>query len=296
MHSLKLPLLQFNMTVPSTNIEYMWAVVGGPKAGIYRDSDCPRMKCGKSSPPLPIAVQCISQQEAQLVCRTLQPIINALPADLTSCQLLTALRGSPDVRSLLHDNEGFHAVVVGAPPGVHRTKKSVIRAEGTFRCPKTRYTASFWEALAFVVVKGIEIDMPPLSEPTETHNGGGVAAIADGVRTLQVDADPRSPAGPIIYTHIRSLRGLISSQYIPHANSDLSSQVESRAQPLGGIVAQYLAAHGYGLSDVDIILNCYRKSSSVEPFAGEQFVMHLAREGLPVAEGNFLLAMIRRQR
>ncbi|KAI6004459.1 hypothetical protein F5J12DRAFT_837097 [Pisolithus orientalis] len=263
------------MTVPSTNIEYMWAVVGGPKAGIYRDPDCPRMKCGKSSPPLPIAIQCISQQEAQLVCRTLQPIMNALPADLTSRELLTALRGSPDVRSLLHDNEGFHAVVVGAPPGVHRTKKSVIRAEGTFRCPKTRYTASFWEALAFIVVKGIEMDMPPLSEPTETHNGvgGGVAAIADG--TL------RFPAGPIIYTHIRSLRALRS---------------RSRAQPLGGIVAQYLAAHGYGLSDVDIILNCYRKSSSVEPFAGEQFVMHLAREGLPVAEGNFLLAMIRRQR
>ncbi|KAI6149627.1 hypothetical protein BKA82DRAFT_4308241 [Pisolithus tinctorius] len=102
------------------------------------------------------------------------------------------------------------------------------------------------------------------------------------------------PAGPIIYTHIHSLRGLLSSQYIPHVNSDLSSQVEARARPLGGIVAQCLASHGYGLSDVDIILDCYRQSHSMEPPVGNQFVMHLAWEGLPVAEGNFLLAMIRR--
>ncbi|KIO04658.1 hypothetical protein M404DRAFT_26113 [Pisolithus tinctorius Marx 270] len=114
--------LQFDMAVPSTNVEYMWAVIGGPVTGIYRDSDCPRMECGRASPPLPIAIQCISEREAQLVCRTLQPIVNALPANPSPTQLLAALGDSRNVRNLLHDDEGFHAVVIGAPPGVHRTR------------------------------------------------------------------------------------------------------------------------------------------------------------------------------
>ncbi|KAI6143937.1 hypothetical protein BKA82DRAFT_19959 [Pisolithus tinctorius] len=110
------------MAVPSTNIEYMWAVIGGLVTGIYQDLDCPHMECGRALPPLPIAIQCISKWEAQLVCRTLQPIMNTLPANLSPTQLLAALGNSRNMQNLLHDDEGFHAVVIGAPPGVHCTK------------------------------------------------------------------------------------------------------------------------------------------------------------------------------
>ncbi|KAI6140346.1 hypothetical protein BKA82DRAFT_4450763 [Pisolithus tinctorius] len=193
------------MAVPSTNVEYMWAVIGGLVTGIYRDSDCPRMECGRASPPLPIAIQCISEREAQLVCRTLQPIVNALPANPSPTQLLAALGDSRNMRNLLHDDEGFHAVVIGAPPGVHRTRESVTRAEGTFKYLKKRHTASFWEALAFVVVKGIEGLMPPLLTSTEMQSPT-VSALSKLTQTYQ---------------------------YVPHANSDLSSQVKSPCTWLG---------------------------------------------------------------
>ncbi|KIK79237.1 hypothetical protein PAXRUDRAFT_96879, partial [Paxillus rubicundulus Ve08.2h10] len=61
----------------------------------------------------------------------------------------------------------------------------------------------------------------------------------------------------------------------------------AHARPLGELVAHYLTAHGYGVSDVDTILQHYSQSMS-----RDQFVLLLVGEGMAVAEGNFLLDII----
>jgi len=60
----------------------------------------------------------------------------------------------------------------------------------------------------------------------------------------------RADVSPLIYTHIRNLCGVLSSNYywMP------TLQVEKLSQPLGALAAQYLASHGYGTSDVMTIL------------------------------------------
>ncbi|KIK80168.1 hypothetical protein PAXRUDRAFT_159355, partial [Paxillus rubicundulus Ve08.2h10] len=125
------------------------------------------MTCGQLSPPLPIAIQCVSLDEARHVPKALQGIVNSLPPNPDSTQLLTAFGDSPSIQTLLGDHDGLYVVVIGVPPGVHRTRsvvviriffqvkqkqynsESVSRAEGTFRYPICGYTMSFWEALAF---------------------------------------------------------------------------------------------------------------------------------------------------
>ncbi|KAL4064537.1 hypothetical protein J3A83DRAFT_4191256 [Scleroderma citrinum] len=109
------------------------------------------MNCGQSSPPLPIAIQCISVNEAKCVTKTLQTIVNSLPPNPDSIQLLDAF-----------DDGGFYAVVTGSPPGIHQTSESANQAEGSFKYPIHRHTQSFCEVLAFFLVKGINEHMLPL--------------------------------------------------------------------------------------------------------------------------------------
>ncbi|KIK82078.1 hypothetical protein PAXRUDRAFT_44408, partial [Paxillus rubicundulus Ve08.2h10] len=74
---------------------------------------------------------------------------------------------------------------------------------------------------------------------------------------------------PIIYMHIHIMHSIVSSQYLPQ--TDASHQVSAWARPLGKTAAHYLAAHGYGISDVDTIIQLCRQATS-----REQFVMLLA--------------------
>ncbi|KIJ59848.1 hypothetical protein HYDPIDRAFT_170548 [Hydnomerulius pinastri MD-312] len=320
------------------------------------------MTCGRSSPALPIAIQCVSLAEARRVAGTLQNIVNSLPMHPDTTQLLAAFGDSPLVRTLLEDTtgSGFYAVVIGVPPGVHRTSESAACAEGTFKYPIRRHSHSFWEALAFLLVKGINERMPPLLTSTEILNSSGasveaVDVLGDAFHTLsiaphtpestppprassaisrtssaQLRASPstpntpsprtqshassstphtpstpstpssisvhsphsdtlssssraRSELSPIVYSHIRNLRGIIASRHYPTS----MSQVLTRAQPLGGLAARYLASHGYSLPDVDVIIRTYRHAKT-----NEQFTMKLARDGMAVDELNFLLELI----
>lgn len=58
--------------------------------------------------------------EATKVINTFQPLVNSLPDGTDHKQLLTAF-DNPAVRTLISDEAGFYAVVLGSPPGIHRT-------------------------------------------------------------------------------------------------------------------------------------------------------------------------------
>ncbi|KIJ59846.1 hypothetical protein HYDPIDRAFT_32726 [Hydnomerulius pinastri MD-312] len=329
----------------SINTKYYWALVGGNSPGVYEH--CPHMTCGRSSPALPIAIQCVSLAEARRVAGTLQNIVNSLPMHPDTTQLLAAFGDSPLLYSRITD-EKFCA------------SESAACAEGTFKYPIRRHSHSFWEALAFLLVKGINERMPPLLTSTEILNSSGasveaVDVLGDAFHTLsiaphtpestppprassaisrtssaQLRASPstpntpsprtqshassstphtpstpstpssisvhsphsdtlssssraRSELSPIVYSHIRNLRGIIASRHYPTS----MSQVLTRAQPLGGLAARYLASHGYSLPDVDVIIRTYRHAKT-----NEQFTMKLARDGMAVDELNFLLELI----
>ena len=88
---------------------------------------------------------------------------------------------------------------------------------------------------------------------------------------------------PIIYSHIRNLRGIISSHYYPTS----TAPVQNLARPLGDLAARYLASHGYGAEVVNPIIEARGRVHS-----GEQLVTSLARRGMAVNEAKFLLVLI----
>ncbi|KIM50668.1 hypothetical protein SCLCIDRAFT_144904, partial [Scleroderma citrinum Foug A] len=286
----------------SSNTQYYWAVIGGKEPGVYWD--CPHISCGRPSPPLPFAIQCISFDKAKHVLRMLQRIVSPLQSQPSHQQLLAAFNNT-SVRGLLDDDTGFHSV-------------SARTAEGSFQYLKTRYTQLFWEALAFLIVKGISEHMPPLltageidSDSLQTPSGAmtSIDELGDMLQMLSIvpsspsltsssSLTPSSPhrlssppstsrvnVSPLIYSHVCNLRGIISSNYywMP------TSWVEEVVQPLGALAAQYLVSHGYGTSDVATIIQTYQCTPN-----NDQFVLDLARGGMAIAEARFLLVLIAR--
>lgn len=90
-----------------------------------------------------------------------------------------------------------------------------------------------------------------------------------------------SPA-PIVYIHVRTLRGVIESHYRPSA----SQHTASRASVLGDRAAAYLVAHGYTVASIDTIVRIRRRSSR------QQFPLELAARGMSLAEATYLHELI----
>ena len=80
----------------------------------------PQIDCGRLTPPLPLAIQCTSFEEAREVFSLLQGIVSSLVPQPSHHQLLAAFNNAT-VRGLLKNGPGFYAVVIGSPPGIHRT-------------------------------------------------------------------------------------------------------------------------------------------------------------------------------
>ena len=89
---------------------------------------------------------------------------------------------------------------------------------------------------------------------------------------------------PIIYTHIRNLRGVLESRYY---RSTVIPTVAPGFDTLGPHAQKYLIAHGYIESAVQIIVGAHRSSRT-----GEDFSFLLSRRGLPLTEGLFLWDLI----
>ncbi|KAI5981774.1 hypothetical protein EDD15DRAFT_2178670, partial [Pisolithus albus] len=121
----------------------------------------PAMRCGRSSPPLPIAIQCLSLTEAKMVNDRLQPILQQAPSNPHTSDLIKILGQSEVVHQLFSNRTGnFYPVVVGQPAGIHRTKESALSSLQGFAFPCWQEMPTFWDALAFMIVKGIKELLP----------------------------------------------------------------------------------------------------------------------------------------
>ena len=182
-------------------------------------------------------------------------------------------------------------------------------AEGSWKYIITRRTETFWEALAFIIVKGISNRMPALLTAADIASDAvsSVDELEDVFETLSVTPSspsftlsssvaPASPpassplsstsradASPLIYTHVRNLRGILSSNYYRTS----TSRVEDQAQPLGALAMQYLASHGYGTADVTTIVRIHQQARN-----NDQFVLDLVKYGMTITEVRFLLLLI----
>lgn len=76
-----------------------------------------------------------------------------------------------------------------------RRRASAIRSEASFANPFWKHTRSFWEALAFVVVKGLECRMPPLTTSVELMTSEG-----------NFETDVRSPIMTLSFRQPQTLR------------------------------------------------------------------------------------------
>lgn len=170
-----------------------------------------------------------------------------------------------------------------------------------------------------MIVKGDVQDMPPLF--TSTPNSNTMHATIDGLgeqlghslnisslysasaslsstslsptssshRSISASIPARYEAStcptepsPIIYAHICSVRGIISSNYYPTS----TTSVRNAAHPLGDLAARYLAYHGYSVEIVELIIDARRC------YSGEQLIMFLVGRGMALNEAKFLLLLI----
>lgn len=170
-----------------------------------------------------------------------------------------------------------------------------------------------------MIVKGISQNMPPLltsseivgksessfdslgdrfhrsltispgrsSQTTSTSHSSGASFSSQGFSTSSSrpsTSTSQVDASPIIYAHVRNLRGIISSNYQPTSTSG----IRELAHPLGNLAARYLSSHGYGTEDVGYILQVYTDAEDTN-----QFITSLARKGMSVNEAKFLLLLIK---
>ncbi|KIK77027.1 hypothetical protein PAXRUDRAFT_17777 [Paxillus rubicundulus Ve08.2h10] len=300
----------------SINTKYYWALVGGNSPGVYEH--CPHMTCGRSSLVLPIPIQCVSLAEARRVAGMLQNIVNPLPMHPDTTQLLAAFGDSPlalafllvkginecmpplltstDILNSLGASIGAvdvlgdafdtlniapHASESTLPP---RASSAISHTSSAIS--RTSY-AQLRASLSTPNTPSPRIQSHPSSStpniPSTPSTPSSISVHSPHSDMLSSSSRARSELSPIVYSHIRNLRGIIASRHYPM----LMSQVLTRAQPLGGLAARYLASHGYSLSDVDVIIHTYRHMRT-----HEQFTRRLARDDMAVDELNFLLELV----
>ena len=100
---------------------------------------------------------------------------------------------------------------------------------------------------------------------------------------LETPVNEAEPS-PIIYGHVHSLRGILSSNHIPTS----TTRIWNLARPhLSSLASRYLASHGYRTDDVNFIIDTYRRTHT-----SEQFITSLSSQGMAVNEVRFLLSLI----
>ncbi|KIK80790.1 hypothetical protein PAXRUDRAFT_157686 [Paxillus rubicundulus Ve08.2h10] len=282
--------------------------------------DSPHICGGRSTPPLPIAIQCLSTDEARTIQRTLHPLISSQPQQPTSSELLRILGSLRAVVNLLSsDLDGFYPVVVGTRVGIHCTRTEAAVTQGNFSYPRWRHTDTFWEVLAYMIIKGVEERMPPLNIPEDLpadsigHGKDSLSLASDISLTysavsiddsltqtfersvhingtysrksrdpslgFQMSTSP-SDGTPIIYSHVRSHRSVIQSRYFSPVPRSTNSDLDT--EPLGVMANCYLVAHSYIHSAISLIVDAYHNQHSAETFA-----LRLSHYGLPISEGLF---------
>ncbi|KAI6017878.1 hypothetical protein EDC04DRAFT_2902412 [Pisolithus marmoratus] len=117
---------------------------------------------------------------------------------------------SPAIQNLLNDadQDGFWAVVIGNPPGVHQTEEGAIQAAASFSWPKWKWTNTLCDVLAYMVVKGIEAQLLPvvIQVPANPHEPD-----VDELNDLFQNVVCMEPPGPDT-TYMATARPFVPSQ------------------------------------------------------------------------------------
>ena len=88
---------------------------------------------------------------------------------------------------------------------------------------------------------------------------------------------------PIVYTHVRNLRGIIETQHYYTA----PNAIHAHSRDLGNHAIWYLSAHGYTGSAIETIIEAWNASASEH-----DFTLQLSAHGLALAEGQYLWYLI----
>ncbi|KAI5989497.1 hypothetical protein EDD15DRAFT_2370530 [Pisolithus albus] len=305
--------------------ETRWLVIGGSsKAGIYRA--CPIFPCGRSTPPLPIAIECESEKEARQLHRIFQQTLKPLPQEPSPSDILTAFQHSETVQHFFPDGtRDFYTVAIGAPAAAtHRT--GAERSKGSFTHHCYRHTQSFWEALAFMIVKGQDTRMPPLLTSAELaqDDSGGAGTLEEAFcRNLHL----RSPSPTLTTTttptrssrssplHDRQHDNPISRRHAPEAFPTSSPASSSSSTPmvyihvrnLSGVISSHhhikqpspedrAQARRLGEAGSRYVLAHGYSSSAIATIveiyrrnaSTEPFALQLAALGMALAEATYL--------
>ncbi|KAI6156787.1 hypothetical protein BKA82DRAFT_28054 [Pisolithus tinctorius] len=85
----------------------------------------------------------------------------------------------------------FYAVIVGQCVGIHHMKDSALSSLGGFAFPCWKELPTFWDALAFMIVKGIEELL--LDIPIPKYKGSHIHLIAADSSDLESGVDSTVP-------------------------------------------------------------------------------------------------------
>ncbi|EIW81449.1 hypothetical protein CONPUDRAFT_153994 [Coniophora puteana RWD-64-598 SS2] len=170
-----------------------WAVIGGRLAEVKKD--CPWLACGRDSPPLPVAVQGWTHQEAVDIMCFLKSVIRPLGPTPSTRQLLDVICKDASIRQLLTYRKPFYAVAVGTRVGVFVKQEEALEQMNGMRFPNGVMTSTFRDALLYIVAKGIESLLPDdfVGDKITT-----VDAISHEIGTLTITEPSSSQAQPIL--------------------------------------------------------------------------------------------------
>ncbi|KDQ50047.1 hypothetical protein JAAARDRAFT_51443 [Jaapia argillacea MUCL 33604] len=293
---------------PPSNHEVLWVTLGGDHAPASFSTKRPNLKSGVKMGSFPLAIECLSQQEA-LDVMLLAPLVAAanIDAGRTHLEVATSFVLEPKVQSALVDSSDFFAVVVGKP-AVYRSRSEVDEAIQGFNHPNWRRCPSFVDAIFFMLSKG---HMPYVAQLQELRGaiapGPPSAALVSSIEykagapkhwvlrapvampcdiatdfsTLSVSGQ-NEPSPLRVYQHIRELSG------IKRSLTRLCSSEEQAPKPsLGEWADKYLERHGYTLRATNTVAFEAQASGSRDSFCS-----NLAKKGLPVCEADFLYDLI----
>lgn len=70
--------------------------------------------------PLPIAIECLSTDEATSLQCVLHPVVQSLPAEPSTQDVLSVFSRTPAVKTFFGGEAyNFYPVAIGAPAGIH---------------------------------------------------------------------------------------------------------------------------------------------------------------------------------
>ena len=118
-------------------------------------------------------------------------------------------------------------VLIYIPYSLYVCSASASRTEGTFKARIRRETSSFWIALAFMIVKGIQHNMPPLFTSAETVVSSMQSTVNSLGEQLRNSLNISPPTSQTSFTSISQT----SSSSSPHSASVLASRISLSSTP-----------------------------------------------------------------